>query len=81
MAIDYYFVVIGAIFYYDRDFQFQVRIFIKVRSTARHAIHFHFNIRANALAIRAVQCPKSDVLLTLPVIISILIISSFISLQ
>jgi hypothetical protein len=29
-----------------------------VRSTARHAIHSQFNIRANALEIRAAQSPK-----------------------
>jgi hypothetical protein len=34
-----------------------------VRSTARHALHLQYDFSINALEIRAVQSPKSDVLL------------------
>jgi hypothetical protein len=47
------------------DLWFDSDLFCYVRSTARHAIHFQFDVSANVLEIRAVQspicCAKSDV--------------------
>jgi hypothetical protein len=37
---------------------------LQVRSMTRHAIHFQFDIRVNALKIKAMESPKYDVLLT-----------------
>jgi hypothetical protein len=42
----------------------QLLLAIHVRSTARNAIHWCFDISTKALEIRAIQSPKSDALLT-----------------